>query len=118
MAFFVFSFFVVCCFVCGILGPQPGIKLVPPAVDTQSLSHGTPREVQPMCSLYKWVPLSFASCPPQSSGGKARGQYSWGICKFNYNYLTVLVHISLINFEASTLKMENTFLHARKWLKY
>ena len=113
-----FLFFVVCCVVCGILGPQPGIKLVPPAVEPQSLNHPTTREVHPKCSLYKWVPWSFASCPPQSFGGEARGQYSWGISKFIYNYLMILVHIPLINFEASALKMENTFLHARKWLKY
>ena len=30
---------------CRILAPQPGIELVPPAVETQSLNHWTAREV-------------------------------------------------------------------------
>ena len=35
------------CVACGILVPQPGIKLMPYAVDTWSLNHCTAREVPP-----------------------------------------------------------------------
>ena len=40
-----FFFFWPCQVVCGIFIPQPGIKPVPPAVETQSPNHWNPREL-------------------------------------------------------------------------
>ena len=37
---------------CGILVPRPGIELVPPAGEVQSLNHWTAREVP-------WVPIKY-----------------------------------------------------------
>ena len=39
MGIFTFFFFFLHRTACGILGPQPGIEPVPPAVEAQSLSH-------------------------------------------------------------------------------
>ena len=39
------SFFWSRCMACGILGPRPGIKSVPSAVEIGSLNHWTAREV-------------------------------------------------------------------------
>lgn len=41
-----------CCVACGILVPQPGIKLGPVAVRAQSLNHGSTREVPHARVLY------------------------------------------------------------------
>ena len=37
---------------CGILVPRPEIEPVPPALESQSLNHWTPREVPPSYSRY------------------------------------------------------------------
>ena len=41
---FIFNLFWPCCTACGILVPQPGIELVPPAAEAQSPSHWTTRK--------------------------------------------------------------------------
>ena len=41
-AFLVYLFWS-CCVICEFLGPQPGIKPVPPALETQSSNHWTAR---------------------------------------------------------------------------
>ena len=51
---------------CRILVPRPGIKPVPPAVETWSLNHWTAREVPPYCSP-QWLhrsafPLTVYKC--------------------------------------------------------
>ena len=43
---------------CGILVPQPGIELAPPALEAQSLNHGTCREV-PELSILEAMSFSF-----------------------------------------------------------
>ena len=41
-----FFFFFSCAMRCGILVPRPGIELVLPALETQSLNHWSAREFQ------------------------------------------------------------------------
>ena len=50
---------------CGILVPQPGIELFPPAVETQSLNHKITREVPSLHSFLEkiievWLTYSSA----------------------------------------------------------
>ena len=47
--FFFFFFFWPCHMACRILVPQPGIELVPPAVEARSLNHWTTREIPEKC---------------------------------------------------------------------
>ena len=42
---FIYLCFWPCCAVCRILGPQPGIKPTPPALEAWNLNHWTTREV-------------------------------------------------------------------------
>ena len=44
-------FFFIICMACSILVPQPGIKPIPPAVETWSLNHWTAREIP--CLLFR-----------------------------------------------------------------
>ena len=44
---------------CGFLAPRPGIKPVPPALETWSLNHWTIREVPSVCLSYCWIKLDL-----------------------------------------------------------
>ena len=57
---------------CSILVPQPGIELLPPAVETQSLNHKTTREVPSHSFLEKMIEVELIynvnfCCTPSDS---------------------------------------------------
>ena len=52
-------FFWLCCASCGILIPQPGIKPMPPALEVQSLNHGTFLEVHEPNSYCRFSGLNY-----------------------------------------------------------
>ena len=58
----VFFTFWLCCTVCGILVPRPGIKPMPPALEVQSLYHRTTREVPRRTVKNNYVCVVFTGC--------------------------------------------------------
>ena len=58
-------FFWLCHMACGILGPSPGIKHVPSALEAHNLNYGTPREVSRWWFLSP--PLCFTETPTYAS---------------------------------------------------
>ena len=59
-----FFFFLLHCMACGILVPQPVIKLAPPTVKAQSLNHWTAREVP--VEEFNFLSILVSTCYCQS----------------------------------------------------
>ena len=59
---FLFFFFAILQVMWDLIVPWPGIELLPPAVEAQSLNHWTAREVPRMGILTRLIHLSFKMC--------------------------------------------------------